>query len=90
MLDRTTKAQLGYDTRPGHKGRTKAGAILSLKGMYQDSMRTVKAAIQSGDARMAAWAIEMVDGKPGQNVNLKGDVTLKTPPTQMVVRIAKD
>ena len=68
MLDVSTKKQLGYDKRPGHCGRTKAGAILSIKGMYQKAMRVVDATLDQGDLKAAIFAIEQVDGKAKQKI----------------------
>ena len=72
-LPKEMKKHLGYDIRPGHKGKTMAGKILSVRGLYDKAVEVLEGNLSQGDLKAAIFAIEQVDGKAKQKI----DVTSK-------------
>ena len=73
-MDKMTKKLLGYDVRPGHKGRTVAGQLLSIKGLYDKAVEVVVSNLDSNDLKAAIFAIEQIDGKAKQKIDLSGKI----------------
>ena len=72
---KTAKRLRGIDTRPGHKGKTLAGKILAtktltVKGLYDQAVEVLRGNLQQGDLKAAIFAIEQVDGKAKQKVDV--------------------
>ena len=80
-VPKEVKRLTGYDTRPGHKGRTMAGKILSVKGLYDDAVKVLQSNLSQGDLKAAIFAIEQVDGKAKQKIDVTSkDKQLNTAP----------
>jgi VCBS repeat-containing protein len=47
-----------------------AGKILSVKGLYDDAVKTLQVNLQQGDLKAATFIIEQVDGKAKQKVDV--------------------
>lgn len=75
---KTAKRLRGTDTRPGHRGKTLAGAILATKtltvaSLYDQAISVLRSNLANDDLKAAIFAIEQVDGKAKQKI----DVTSK-------------
>jgi len=72
---KTAKRLRGTDTRPGHRGKTLAGAILATKtltvaSLYDQAISVLRSNLANDDLKAAIFAIEQVDGKAKQKIDV--------------------